>query len=102
MQEIDGEFVLKAGSLVRGNETATCPQGVRQQRESARQDGALAPDGANFRVTRDLTFSSPSGAGAFVYGGSVNGRLYWKIFGTHTSYADWREAQLGSTPTGAA
>ena len=104
MQEIDGEFVLKAGSLVRGNETATCPQGVRQQRETARHDGALvqAEDGANFRVARDLTFSSPSGVGAFVYGGSVNGRLYWRIAGTQTTYAEWREAQLGSTSTGAA
>lgn len=98
MQEIDGEFVLKAGSIIRAHETPTCPHGIRQQRQTAQAEGALAQarDGKNWDLTHDMTFSSPSGAAAFAWGGSVNGRVVWKIAGSGTTYAEWREAQLGT------
>jgi hypothetical protein len=95
-QEVGGEFVLKASSLVRAKETDTIPEGSHQLREFAIEDGTLvqAEDGENWRTVKDISFSSPSGAAAFVYGGAASGRLYWKLVGTKTTYGDWREAEL--------
>jgi hypothetical protein len=103
MQEIEGEFILKAGSLVRAKETAACPNASRQQREAALTEGLLvkADDAKSLRLTKDMAFTSPSSAAKFAWGGSVNGRVMWKIVGTGTTYADWREAQLMSSMDGA-
>lgn len=75
MQVIDGEFVLRANSVVRAGETPTCPHGVHQRRETALREGLLGrmDDPASLCLQSDIAFPSPSAAAAFVYGGSING-----------------------------
>jgi len=69
-REVGGEFVVLAGSLARVRETNTCSESVRAQRSQLLEDGALAPepDGRSWRLTRDIAFGSPSGAGCMIYG----------------------------------
>lgn len=95
-KEVAGEFVVLAGSLARAKETNTCPHGIKILRQQLLGEGALVlePDGERYRFTRDVAFGSPSGAGALVYGGSVNGRLYWKEAQSGKSYGDLRLKQL--------
>jgi Domain of unknown function (DUF4357) len=99
--ERDGEFIVAKGALVRDKETPTIPAGISQQRKARRADGALVRDGdgANWRLATDLTFSSPSAAAAFVYGGSANGRISWKLKGAKMTYGELREAQLATIST---
>ena len=59
------------------------------------QFGAQFAD-VHYRFTADTAFESPSGAGGAVYGGSVNGRRYWKHLDSGQSYGDWRKARLES------
>lgn len=95
-KEIAGEFVVLAGSLARAKETNTCPHGIKTLRQQLIGEGILAPegDGERYRFTQDVAFGSPSGAGALVYGGSVNGRLYWKDEQTGKSYGELRAKEL--------
>lgn len=95
-KEVAGEFVVLSGSLARAKETNTCPHGIKLLRQRLLNEGVLAPepDGEHYRFTRDVGFGSPSGAGALVYGGSVNGRLYWKELKTGKSYGELRAREL--------
>lgn len=103
-REVGGEFVVLAGSLARMRETKTCPGGVKSLRRQLLEDGALTiePDGQAYRFMRDVAFGSPSGAASTVYGGSVNGRHYWKEEGTGLSYNDWRSRRLSDAQEGEA
>lgn len=66
----------------------------RQKRmEQLRAEGAIEISGKEFITTKDVAFSSPSGAAAFVAGGSVNGRKEWKLE-TGQSLAEWEEQEL--------
>lgn len=67
----DGFVVLK-GSAITLNTTKSCPNHVLQMR-SKHADKVI--DGV---IEEDILFSSPSGAAAFVCGGSANGNLEWK------------------------
>lgn len=100
-REASGEFVVLAGSLARAKETNTCPHHTRNIRRQLLEDGALIlePNGDHYQLTRDIAFGSPSGAGAFIYGGSVNGRLYWKEAKTGQSYGDLRANKLNEAQT---
>lgn len=95
-KEVAGEFVVLAGSFVRAKETNTCPHGIKVRRQQLLEEGALViePDGEWYRFTRDVAFGSPSGAGALVYGGSVNGRVYWKEVQSGKSYGELRAKEL--------
>jgi hypothetical protein len=91
--EIGGEFVVRAGALVRQKETETCPEGARALRKSALDAGHFEPstDGISWKLKVDQFFGSPSGAASFVYGGSANGHKYWKVKNSNTTYGEWRE-----------
>jgi hypothetical protein len=95
-EESGSEFVVKAGSLVRIKETATCPASSRDVRKYAFENKVLEPqsDGLSWRLYQDQYFSSPSAAASFVYGGSANGRQYWKVIGSKTTYGEWRDQTL--------
>lgn len=94
-REINDEFVVLEGSLARKNETPSCSLGIRRRREQLIADGRLVPtDNGLYRFTADTAFDSPSGAGGSVYGGNVNGKLYWRHAVSGQSYGDWRKAQL--------
>ncbi|MCB1792922.1 MAG: DUF4357 domain-containing protein [Candidatus Competibacteraceae bacterium] len=44
-------------------------------------------------VTREVLFTSPSAAAAFVAGCSVNGPLEWQVQGKGISLKQWKEQQ---------
>ncbi|MDX3971936.1 MAG: GIY-YIG nuclease family protein [Bradyrhizobium sp.] len=93
--EIDGEFVVKAGSLARDVETPTLPKAYRALREKLKADGSLKPT-SNQMLTfaQDVPFDSPSAAAAAVYGASISGPANWKADGTGRTYADLRREEL--------
>ncbi|MCP3959280.1 MAG: DUF4357 domain-containing protein [bacterium] len=47
-------------------------------RQKLLQDGSLAEEGSSLRFTKDVEFSSPSGAASVIHGGSANGLIAWK------------------------
>jgi Domain of unknown function (DUF4357) len=91
-RETNDEFVVLTGSLARTRTTESCSDSVKRRRQDLMESGALKPtaDGKHLEFITDVPFDTPSGAGAVVYGGSVNGRLYWKHAVTGQSYNDWR------------
>lgn len=102
-KEAGGEFVVLAGSLARVKETRTIHDGAKTQRRQFVEDGVFAKteDGQHYAFTRDVAFSSPSGAAAVVYGGNVSGPAYWKREGDGLSYKDWRQHALAQAQGGA-
>ena len=95
-KEAGGEFVVLAGSKARVEEVKSCPEGAKALRRQLVEDGALKiePDGKFYRFVRDVPIGSPSGAASLVYGGSVSGRMYWKVEGSDLSYGEWRDQRL--------
>jgi hypothetical protein len=93
--EVSDEFVVLEGSLARHNETPSCSVSIHRRREQLVADGRLVlTENGFYRFTADTAFDSPSGAGGAVYGGSVNGKRYWRHVSTGQSYGDWRKARL--------
>ncbi|HVW79357.1 MAG TPA: GIY-YIG nuclease family protein [Mycobacteriales bacterium] len=84
-QQIDGEFTMFSGSTVvpswdavgKAESTIRAYASYRAQHQRLVADGAIVTDNGVGRVTRDIVFSSPSGAGAVALGRSCNGRLEW-------------------------
>jgi hypothetical protein len=96
-REVNDEFVVLEGSLARINETPSCSVSIHRRREQLIADGRLVPtENGFYRFTADTAFDSPSGAGVAVYGGHVNGKLYWRHAVSGQSYGEWRKAQLNA------
>ena len=94
-QEIDGEFVVMAGSKTRlhwEGVTITYTLLFTQLVEA----GVLVPsaDGKHNEFAKNYAFSSPSAAAAVVAGRSANGRTHWVVAGTNKSYGDWQDEQV--------
>ncbi|MEH3143975.1 MAG: GIY-YIG nuclease family protein [Methylobacterium frigidaeris] len=101
-REAGDEFVVLAGSTARRQEVPSCSEGIKRRRSQLIADRALVPvDDKLLRFVRDVAFDSPSGAASSVYGGSVNGRHYWRHATTGERYGEWRKNQL-SVAEGAA
>jgi hypothetical protein len=96
-REAGDEFVVLSGSLAKAQEVPSCSEGLKRRRAELIADGMLAPSGDPkfLRFTADVAFDSPSGAASAVYGGSVNGRFYWKHAKTGETYGDWRKRRIG-------
>jgi hypothetical protein len=96
-REVNGEFVVLAGSLAKRQEVPSCPEPLKRRREEMIAEGTLevTSDGKFLRFASDTAFDSPSGASRVVYGGNVSGRRYWKNALTGQTYGDWRESQIG-------
>lgn len=60
----------------------------RSQHEQLVEDGAIAADDGQGRLTRNVVFSSPSTAGAVALGRSCNGRREW-ISPDGRTFGDW-------------
>ena len=101
-KEAGGEFVVHKGSLARVKETNTIHDGAKDQRRQLVDDGVLMkmPDGQHYTFTRDVAFSSPSGAAAIVYGGNISGPATWKRVSDGLSYKAWRQHQLAQAQVG--
>lgn len=51
---------------------------LEKQRQSALADGNIVCIDGKYKLTVSISFSSPSSAGMFVLGGSINGWIEWK------------------------
>lgn len=93
-QEINGEFVVFAGSTAL--KTPKKGDSYRKLREQLIQDGKLKgnSDGDLLMFTEDVSFSSPSAAAATVNAGNMNGRMAWRVPESRQTYQDWHEAKL--------
>ena len=83
-----GEFVILKDSIARAEVTPTVPRNVPLLRDKLLESGVLARDTIGLRFLSSYTFPSVSSAAAFIYGGSSNGRVAWKLPDGRT-YADW-------------
>lgn len=85
-QQIDGEFIMLAGSVVVGGvrestkyseSTARAYASYQALHQKMVANGAIALADGLGRFTRDTPFTSPSTAGAIALGRSCNGREAW-------------------------
>ena len=97
MQEIDGEFVLLAGSKIRTDwdhdpsNNSTYALLHRELKESKKL--RVLPDG-NYELETDVPFRSPSAAAAVVLGRVANGRTQWRISDTNQTLGEWQNNEL--------
>ncbi|MDC3984593.1 GIY-YIG nuclease family protein [Polyangium jinanense] len=75
---VDEGFLLLKGSEVSATPAASMPGVMRELWETAKASGDLASNGTTMVVKKNMVFSSPSYAAAFVTGQSRNGRKDWK------------------------
>ncbi|MDQ2807624.1 MAG: GIY-YIG nuclease family protein [Chloroflexota bacterium] len=97
-QEVQGEFVVLKGSMVRKAAAPSMGETYKEVREQLRKDAKLI-DSSNpdlWILTEDIPFSSPSTAIRILVGASYNGRTYWKIKGTQQTYKHWQESQIAN------
>ncbi|MCV6587592.1 MAG: DUF4357 domain-containing protein [Marinobacterium sp.] len=94
-QEIEGEFIVLAGSNARSKWVGTETGSYKRLFDQLLADGVLGEcDAKRCQFTCDYAFSSPSAAAAIVSGRSANGRISWQLENSKQSYADWQAAQL--------
>jgi hypothetical protein len=94
-QEINGEFVVLAGSMARLRWEGVETNYTRLFNELS-ASGVLvpAPDGLHNVFKKNYAFASPSAAAAVVAGRNANGRRHWVVEGTETNYGDWQAETL--------
>ncbi|MGM9403713.1 GIY-YIG nuclease family protein [Aliiroseovarius sp. KMU-71] len=93
--EIDGEFILKAGSVGDLKEASSFHERIAEVRKQVLLSGRAEEIGnGSFRLVDDVAFSSPSAAAVFLFGTSRNGRTDWLLKGSKQSYGDWKSGQL--------
>lgn len=94
-QEVDGEFIVFAGSIAR-KEWSGAAHGYKTLRQTLiTQNRLVAQPGTDHLIfTEDTIFKSPSAASAVVVGRPDNGRTSWIITETGQNYADWQEAKV--------
>lgn len=103
-QEIDGEFIVQAGSQCRSSwEGVNTHSSYSNLRRNLFEQGKIGADhnGVSAVFKEDVIFSSPSAAAAIVYGRASNGRTAWKIKGENKTYEDWQNSLLPDDVVGA-
>jgi hypothetical protein len=99
-REIDGEFVVLAGSQAQASWIGVPIATYQPMYERLTAEGILVPDNSgHLRFVRDYAFTKPSAAAAIVLGRASNGRTEWCVKGTKKTYADWQEAQIAAVAT---
>ncbi|GHB33263.1 hypothetical protein GCM10007094_22870 [Pseudovibrio japonicus] len=92
-----GEFILEAGSVVRGEWRGPNTHSYTALREQLDKTDVIQKRGEHGLLTTDYAFSSPSAASAIVTGRSSNGTIEWKLEGTNKTYKQWEAEQLAET-----
>ena len=94
-REIDGEFVVLAGSKARTGWSGV-GHGYKQLKDELETNGiiALADDEKASVFKEDRVFGSPSAAAAIIAGRSANGRVEWKVSGSGLTYGEWQDRKL--------
>ncbi len=97
-REIDGDFVVLAGSLARSKWEGAQGHSYADLHEQLVEDGKLVPDTATGRLAfkDDYAFRSPSAASAVVLGRQDNGRMSWRVQETGKTYADWQNEKIAA------
>jgi len=95
-EEVDGDFVVLAGSKARNhwvsNSSYASYQPLYQQ---LTEDGVLVRDEAGeVTFSQDQMFSSPSAAAAVISGRPANGRTTWFEKTSRKTYGDWQSAMV--------
>lgn len=95
-QKINGQFVVLKGSGAYKDDSPSLPSYDRKTRAQLLAEGKLAADLQNGELvfTQNVSFNSPSSAGAAICGYKVSGPQYWKVKGTNQTYGDWQAAQV--------
>lgn len=94
-QEIDGEFIVRKGSLARAKWENAKWANYKKLHQAMQDAKKLIPTENGMLIfAEDYPFNSPSAASAIVLGRNDNGRQSWKVQGSTQSYADWQDAQV--------
>lgn len=93
--EVDGEFVILAGSIGAHREKQSFHDRIKSIRDEALESGriSLLP-GEKFKVEQDINFSSPSAAAVFLFGTSRNGRTDWIHVSSGQAYGVWKDNKI--------
>lgn len=98
-REIDGEFVVLAGSQAQDKWIGTPTHNYRTLHQQLVEDGILVPEATgHLRFLHPYAFKSPSAAAAVIYGRASNGREAWCVKGTKKTYAAWKDEQIAAIP----
>lgn len=96
--EIDGEFVVLAGSDAAKDWSSTSEHSYSRRHAQLIKSGKLVVgDKAFLRFAEDVPFRSPSAASAVILGRPDNGRVSWKVGGSNVTYGDWQAEQAVKT-----
>lgn len=94
-REVDGEFVLLAGSTGDLKEAASFHERLKKLRDQNLSVGKISKVGdQTFELLEDIAFSSPSAAAVFLFGTARNGRTDWLVQGKAMNYGEWKESLL--------
>ena len=97
-REIDGEFVVLAGSDAAKDWTSTSGHSYSKRHAQLIKSGKLVPGKENrLRFAEAVAFRSPSAATAVILGRTANGRTSWKVGGSNFTYGDWQSEQAVKT-----
>ena len=97
-REIDGEFVVLAGSDAAEDWSSTSHHSYSRRHAQLIKSGKLVPgDEGRLRFAEDVVFRSPSAASAVILGRPDNGRVSWKVSGSNVTYGDWQSEQAVKT-----
>lgn len=92
----DGEFIVLAGSQARltweGKEVSASSYAALHQ--TLVQSGVLKPQGEHCVFVKNYAFTSPSAAGAVVYGRQTAGPTAWRRALDGKTYGEWEAAQI--------
>lgn len=100
-QEIDGQFVILKGSIIKKETKSSLRATYTEMREQFIQDGTLVEtdDGLGLQLIADVAVSSPTGAASIITGTSVNGREFWGVQGTSQTYNQWDQERIAKVAT---
>jgi Domain of unknown function (DUF4357) len=93
-REIEGVFVVLAGSKFRVRTLQSMAQGYSELRQELIKDGILVERDGFLFLNKNFEFSSPSAAALIVSGTTVNGRNAWKTKDSDETYNNWSQEQL--------
>lgn len=95
-QEVDGEFIVLAGSEARDQWIGVPGRGYSSLRRKLEEDQVLEIDTmtGHRRFTQDYPFASPSAAASTILGRAANGPESWTHRESGLSYASWQDHGL--------
>ena len=95
-REIDGEFVVLAGSDVATKWSGKDLDYTYAKLHAKLIESKKLVQGGNghLRFSEDVPFRSPSAASSVVLGRTDNGRASWKVSDSNLTYADWHSRKV--------